>query len=221
MAAERGETAGTRVSPYEKIKEAIVSGELAPGQGLVESSLAKWCGVSRTPVREALRRLEQDGLVSWNERGLVVRERSPEEILDIYEARILLEATAGRVAADRRTDHDVRLLRAAAQQCRNADAASPAEMVRANRAFHRAVWQAAHNEPLRDLLERLDLHLARFPATTLSQPGRWEAACAEHDQLVQAIELRAGEKAYEVGYAHFKAARDIKLNLYTEELGRL
>ena len=133
----------------------------------------------------------------------------------------MLEATAGRMAADRRTDHDVRLLQAAAKQCRNADASASADLVRANRAFHRAVWRAAHNEPLRDLLERLDLHLVRSPATTLSQPGRWEEACGEHDQLVAAIELRASDRAYDVSFAHFKKARDIKLNLYAEGLGGL
>src|SRR5690606_26282547 len=83
-------------TPYDKIRDAIVSGELAGGTPLTESSLAAWCGVSRTPIREALLRLEQDGLIVRTERGPVVRSRSPEEILDIYEVRIALEATAAR-----------------------------------------------------------------------------------------------------------------------------
>ena len=91
---------------YERLKNAIITGELGPGTHLVESSLARLCQVSRTPVREALTRLEQDGLVHQGARGLVVRERSPEEILDIYETRIVLEATAARLAAERHTALD-------------------------------------------------------------------------------------------------------------------
>src|ERR1700754_1808293 len=83
-------------TPYERLKQAILDGELVPGQQLVEISLAQWCQVSRTPIREALSRLEQDGLALRTDRGLVVRERSPEEILDIYDTRIVLEAMAAR-----------------------------------------------------------------------------------------------------------------------------
>src|SRR5690606_35558099 len=93
-------------SPYERIKEAIIAGDLAPGQPVVETALAEWCQVGRTPIREALTRLEQDGLLIRTSRGLVVRERSPDVILDIYETRILLEAAAARTAAARRTQLD-------------------------------------------------------------------------------------------------------------------
>ncbi|MBO0826374.1 MAG: GntR family transcriptional regulator, partial [Streptosporangiales bacterium] len=99
------------------LKQAILKGELEPGQPLVETALAAWCEVSRTPIREALTRLEQDGLVDRTDRGLVVRQRSPEEILDIYETRLALEATAGRMAAERRTAHDLRLLKRLLQRC--------------------------------------------------------------------------------------------------------
>src|SRR5690349_17429224 len=107
----RTERSRAQGSTYEVLKNAILSGELAPGEQLVETSLAKLCKVSRTPIREALRRLEQDGLVYRSDRGLAVRTRSPEEILDIYEVRMMLEATVGRIAAERRTEHDVSMLR--------------------------------------------------------------------------------------------------------------
>jgi len=89
------------------LKSAIIKGEFPPGQQLVESNLAEWCGVSRTPVREALRRLQQDGLIDRTDRGMVVKERSPEDILDIYDTRLVLEGFAGRTAADRRTAYDL------------------------------------------------------------------------------------------------------------------
>jgi DNA-binding GntR family transcriptional regulator len=210
--AERAE------SPYETLKNAILHGELGPGQPLVEANLAAWCNVSRTPVREALLRLEQDGLVDRTDRGLVVRERSPEEIIDLYETRMILEATAGRVAAERRTDHDVRTLRRYLNRGEDVDVADPRAMVVANQQFHRAVWRASHNESLLDLLERLNLHLARYPETTLQYPGRWEQAWKEHAELIDAIEARDSERAHEVALRHFKEAREIRLALFDEDL---
>jgi DNA-binding GntR family transcriptional regulator len=206
-----------RAAPYDLLKQAILSGELEPGQPLVETSLATWCGVSRTPVREALRRLEQDGLVERNDHGLAVRSRSPEEILDLYDTRIVLEATAAKVAAERRHEHDVRALRWALDLGRNVAITDPAAMADANRQFHRAVWAASHNESLIDLLERLDLHLGRYPGTTLLSPGRWDAARDEHAALADAIEKRDGNLAHAIATGHFAAARDIRLALFAEE----
>jgi DNA-binding GntR family transcriptional regulator len=204
-----------RTAPYDMLKSAILRGELKPGTPLVETTLAAWCQVSRTPVREALTRLEQDGLVERSDRGLIVRRRSPEEILDIYETRIALEATAGRIAAERRTDHDLRVLRKIIDHSHNVTG-DDERKVDLNRQFHRAVWHASHNEPLLDLLERLNLHLLRYPATTLSYPNRWEEAKREHIALVGAIEARDGGQAYDIAHAHFTKARDIRLRLWDD-----
>jgi DNA-binding GntR family transcriptional regulator len=203
------------------LKQAILSGELKAGQSLVETSLATWCQVSRTPIREALRRLEQDGLIERSDRGLVVRERSPQEILDIYETRIALEATAGRMAAERRTDHDVRLLRRLYERSNEIASDNIAGIVEANRQFHRTVWNASHNDSLLDLLERLNLHLARYPETTLAAPGRWQNACHQHGLLVDAIEKRDSEGAYKIALEHFVDARDIRLTLFADEASDL
>jgi DNA-binding GntR family transcriptional regulator len=216
QAARSGNAGAQRVSPYELLQRAILSGELAPGQPLVETSLAEWCGVSRTPIREALTRLEQDGLVHHNEGGLVVRIRSPEEILDIYETRIVLEATAGRVAAERRTDHDIRMIRYVLDRGKEIPPDNSVGMVEANQQFHRMVWQASHNESLLDLLGRLNLHLGRYPETTLTAPGRWEDALREHTELADAIAERRPDDAYRIAHAHFVSARDIRLRLFAE-----
>jgi DNA-binding GntR family transcriptional regulator len=206
-----------RVAPYEMLKQAILSGELVPGQPLIEATLATWCGVSRTPVREALRRLEQDGLVDRSIHGLAVRERSPEEIIDLYDTRLVLEATVARVAAERRTDHDVRQLRWNLQRGDDVAAENIDAMVEANQEFHRAVWRASHNESLIDLLERLHLHLARYPGTTLASPGRWPTARVQHADLVDAIERRDGDAAHGIAEQHFLEARDIRLALFAKE----
>jgi DNA-binding GntR family transcriptional regulator len=209
-------SAQERLAPYEMLKRAILSGELAPGQPLVETTLAEWCGVSRTPIREALTRLEQDGLVHHSDGGLVVRVRSPEEILDIYDTRIVLEAKVGKVAAERRTDHDVRMLNYALQRGRETDASDSSAMVEANELFHRMVWRASHNEALVDLLQRLNLHLGRYPETTLTAAGRWAEALGEHAELAEAIEQRRGDDAYDIAHRHFERARDIRLTLFAE-----
>jgi DNA-binding GntR family transcriptional regulator len=198
---------------YERIKEAIASGEIGPGTPLVETALAEWCQVSRTPVREALTRLEQDGVVARSERGLIVRARSHEEILDIYETRIVLEGTVSRVAAVRRSSVDVIYLRHADDAMRRIDVGNEMEMVSANREFHRAVWHASHNESLIELLMRLDLHVARYPATTLSYPGRWQEANCEHHQILKAIEAQDDAYAEELTRQHFTKARNLRLTI--------
>jgi DNA-binding GntR family transcriptional regulator len=207
-----------KITPYQRLKEAIRAGDLIPGQQLVESVLAEWCEVSRTPIREALSKLQHDGLVERNDRGLVVRERSPEEVLDIYETRIALEGTAARMAAERRNSHDLILLRRAVARLELVTGEDVDGMVRANRQFHTAVWRASHNSSLVDLLERLDLHLVRFPASTLESPGRWDRSGAQHRSIVDAIEARDSDGAEKSAITHFTEARDIQLALFDETL---
>ncbi|HLI39414.1 MAG TPA: GntR family transcriptional regulator, partial [Streptosporangiaceae bacterium] len=153
-------------SLYHLLLEEVLEGDLRPGEVLVESSLGKRFGVSRTPVREALRMLEQDGVLERVNRGMRVRQTSPEEVLEIYGVRTILEAAAARDAATRRTDYDLAILDRLFEAMGRARTASPQEMATINRSFHRAIWQAARNRTLSDLLERLAVHLRRYPATT-------------------------------------------------------
>jgi DNA-binding GntR family transcriptional regulator len=205
-------------SPYERIKQGILDGTFAPGVALVESTLAEWCGVSRTPIREALSRLERDGVVNKTDRGMTVRERTPEEILDIYEARIALEATAARLAATRYTYIDQIRLERLMTLAEESDTSQGQLLADRNREFHRGIWQASHNQTLIDLLERLDLHLLRYPVTTLTAPGRWEQALQEHRDLVAAIVSRDPAGAQKVAEDHFTAARDIRLALWKQSI---
>jgi DNA-binding GntR family transcriptional regulator len=202
---------------YEQLKQAIITGELSPGQDLVEATLADWCGVSRTPIREALTRLEHEGMAVRLDRGLVVQSRSPAEILDIYEVRIVLERSAARMAAERRTSHDIHALRLINQRMKAIKDPRPADMVSINAAFHPAIWQASHNACLIDLLQRLTLHLGRYPVSTLGYPGRWEAATSEHECLVDAIEKRDADCADELALVHFSAARAIRLSILGQD----
>jgi DNA-binding GntR family transcriptional regulator len=196
------------------IRDAIMDGTFPPGAPLVEATVAEFCGVSRTPVREAFTRLEQDGLLDRGPRGLIVRERSPEEILDIYETRVVVEAAAARAAAERHTSFDLLTLSRLQEICENADPSDSATMARANAELHRAVWHAGRNQSLIDLLDRLSMHLGRYPSTTLAYPGRWQQALQEHREIIKAIESRDGERAAELARDHFQAARDVRLLLW-------
>lgn len=207
---------GRKPSPYEKLTQAIMSGELAPGQPLIETALAEWCEVSRTPIREALTRLEQDGLIVRGERGLMVRMRSPEEILDLYETRIVLEAMSSRVAATRRSYMDLITMRRIAERLESMDTDDEHAMAAGNREFHQAIWRASHNDSLSDLLQRLDMHVARYPSTTLSQPGRWAEANLEHQAIIAAIEAQDVERAHDLTAKHFERARELRLALWAQ-----
>jgi DNA-binding GntR family transcriptional regulator len=202
-----------RVDVYQQLREAIVDGTLA-GAPLTELSLAAKYKVSRTPVREALRRLEQDGLVERGARGMQVRARSPEEILEIYEVRIILEGAAARAAAERRTDLDLMRVEQIHASMKAASRDDPERLATANRQFHEVIWAMSHNATLIDLLMRLHAHLIRYRETTLTYEDRWDEVLAEHQNLIEAIRAGDREKAGRIAEEHMTAARNVRLQMY-------
>lgn len=209
-------------SVYDEIRDAIVAGAIVPGQVLSENQLAADFGTSRTPVREALHRLEIEALVERLPRGVRVRETSPEEIIDIYDVRITLEGAAARAAAERATELDRRRLRAAqdAMVVAGDDAKARAA---SNRQFHEAIWAASHSPTLVDLLRRLNVHLVRYPTTTLQGDARWAAVLTEHEELLAAIEARDASRAREIAETHMTAAREVRMQMYAggEQVARV
>jgi DNA-binding GntR family transcriptional regulator len=203
-------------SVYEELRDAILTGRFAPGQMLSENALATEFGRSRTPVREALHRLEIETLVERVPRGVRVRASSPEEILDIYEVRITLEGAAAKAAAERASEWDRTRLRAAQQAMVDLADGDAEAMAAANRRFHEAVWTASHNPTLVDLLHRLNIHLVRYPSTTLNYGDRWEAVLREHEALLSAIESRDGEAARRIAEHHMFGAREVRLRMYAD-----
>jgi DNA-binding GntR family transcriptional regulator len=200
-------------SLYQQLLEEVLEGELRPGEILVETTLGKRFGVSRTPIREALRMLEQDGVLERVNRGMRVRQTSSEEVLEIYGVRTILEAAAAKDAASRRSDYDLATLDRMLGTMAEARSATPQEMAAINRSFHRGIWQAAGNRTLSDLLERLAVHLRRYPATTYQRPGRWDQALEEHRQILEAIRDKDPERAAIVAEEHMRASRDVRLDM--------
>ena len=200
---------------HSRIRDDLVHGRLTAGDRLSEHALSARYGVSRTPVREALVRLEQDGLIVRNGATARLRTRSAEEIDDIYRARAWLEQAIAQDAARRRGDLDLLRLEHALRAEAELDpaAATPTDLVAANRRFHDALAAAVHNAALSDLQSRLTLQVARLPETTLSAPGRWAAAHREHAEIVERVRLGDGQAAGLVAHRHMDEARDIRLAL--------
>lgn len=195
---------------YDRMKDDILVGQLGPGTPLVETALAKRYAVSRTPVREALRRLEHDGLIERGPRNLQVRQSTPEEVYDLNDVRTVLETTAARRAAQRHTELDLMLLYGLLDRMASDDLDVPTR-VRLNREFHASVWRAGHNAVLCQTLERL--YLSEVPAlhTTLADTPRWQQATAEHRALVDAIAAGDADTASNVLAEHLRIGRDLRL----------
>ncbi|MGH8994813.1 MAG: GntR family transcriptional regulator [Acidimicrobiales bacterium] len=202
-------------SVYDQLRRDILSGERPPGSALVETALADHYGVSRTPIREALSQLRQNGLVERNGRGLAVRKQSPEEILEIYEVRIPLEELAARSAAARRTEFDLARLARVHRDMQELETDDRAARATVNRAFHRQIWIAGHNRTLIDLLERINDQLHRHPESPLGFPGRWEQVLLDHEELIAAIDDQQPDLAGELAAHHMKAGRNIRLQMYS------
>lgn len=206
---------------YERLRQALISREIEEGEPLTENALAARFGVSRTPVRDALRRLQHDGLVHRDGRGFLVRPRSPEEIIQIYEARILLEGAVSRAAADRRTMTDLSRLSGLVAEERTLADAPLRQRTAMNQRFHDAVWSASHQFAYQDILNRLAVLLLRYPATTLGYRDRWHTAIAQHGQLLDAISRQDGDAAEAIARQHIADARDVRLAMWQEDPGSM
>jgi DNA-binding GntR family transcriptional regulator len=189
--------AGLHVRAVERLRAMIVQGDLAPGTALVEGELAQALGLSRTPLREAVKLLAQEGLIELRaNRSACVRALDPREILELFEALAGLERLAAELAARRLTPAGLRRLEDLQATIEREHAAGRREAYyAANRAIHRAIVEAAENRPLAQahaaLLVRAEQ--ARFLALKLAH--RWEEAIAEHREILAALADRDAGRA--------------------------
>lgn len=193
---------------YATLRGEIQSGRLPQGTRLVELDLAKNLQVSRTPVREALRRLQAEGLVELLPgRGLVVSELTTEAILDLYVVRIALEGTAAGLAARLMTPLELERLRKTQQELEQAVAApNPKVLATLNTRFHQQICAAAKNRYLLEFTQRIYDWLRRFKETTLTYPGRAQEMVVEHRALLAALEARDEALAETRGREHMRKA---------------
>lgn len=181
---------------YESLRQSIVDGDLAPNERLVEEAIAASSRMTRTPVREALRRLEMDGLVRATSRGVVVAEFSAQQLADLCVVRESLEGLAARLAADGRSDADVSILRTLDSSTRAAVASADVPLlVSLNHRFHETIWQATRNSYLHRQLSLLRSQIERLQNTTLREPDRQKESVVDHERILDAIAARQPETA--------------------------
>ena len=184
------ETAATRADILARqISDAILAGELSPGERLDEQSLAKRYSVSRTPVREALRQLGPTGLIeSRPRRGVVVASVTREQLEELFVAMGEIEATCARLSAISMTPIERRRLGALhARMGEDVAAADGESYAEANIGFHGAIYAGAHNAVLAEIATRLRRRLLPYRRAQFRAPGRLRLSHAEHEDVMAAI----------------------------------
>ena len=192
---------------YQQVLEAISEGRFRPGMRLGEEEIAQRLGVSRTPVREALRRLQTRGLLTVGAgRSMVVVELSTRQVHELYAMREILEGSAARFAATHANATDLLLLRQAHQKFMDAWN-RPQDLVPLNRRFHQAIYEAAHNEYLTRALNGLYDAFVLLSGNTFRIPTRLQASDEEHLAIIEAIETRAPDRAEAAARKHIQSAQ--------------
>ncbi len=199
----------------DKLRQAIAGGLFRPGQRLVERELCELIGVGRTSVREALRQLEAEGLITTSpNRGPVVSTLSADDARHLYAMRALLEGYAGRVFAQHRTEAEMQQLDAAYARFQRAATVSPLErtsLVAAKTAFYEVLLDGSRNPYAKQMLKTLHNRISLLRATSMMQPGRLADSLREIAVIVAAIRAGDAAAAEAACVAHIEAAAEVAL----------
>ena len=182
MEGEMSQNTNRLKDAYELIVEAIDVGVYGPGARLVESELAERFGVSRTPIREALQRLETQSMLTRDGRSLIVNSLDHNQLSELYVVRAELEGLAAQLAAKHATPEEVRVLFDMIERDKKV-ANDPNRLARANRRFHHQLHLASHNQYLMSQLDMVHRSMALLGNTSLAADGRGEQALAEHTAI--------------------------------------
>lgn len=195
---------------FETLREAIIDGELPPGERLMEIQVAEELGVSRTPVREAIRKLELEGLVAMIPRkGAYVAGLSMKDVIEVFEIRAALEGLAASLAAERATDDELENLeRQLVRTTSLIDTSDLNGMVEIDTDFHSLLYTVSRNNRLAQIINNLREQIQRFRQTSLSFPGRMKEALEEHREIVEAVSSRDPELARRLAQEHIENAEN-------------
>ncbi|PRZ50382.1 GntR family transcriptional regulator [Tritonibacter scottomollicae] len=210
MIAMNQTKSSTQKDAYGLILDAIDVGVFKPGDRLVESDLAERFGVSRTPIREALQRLETQSLLERDGRSLIVASLDHNQMAELYVVRRELEGLAAALAARHATDEEVQVL----SDMVAADDAlvdQPVELSKANRRFHQQIHLASHNRYLVQQLDLVHRSMALMATTSLAAEGRGRIAQTEHKAIVAAIKNRDEAAASQALKDHISVAFTTRL----------
>jgi len=206
-ARRAAEPAGLANGVYQRLRSAIVRGELRPNQRLVEADLADWLEVSRTPVRECLQRLTAERLVANHRRGWIVLEHSIEDIREIYEVRAALEGYAAQLAARQASDEQVERIMALA----SIDPATYADpprrgFVEYNQQFHDTVVESCGNSRLAEAIRRSREYYFNYRIAAVYTAAEVADAIGGHQAIGRAIQRREPDAAERLARAHVHEA---------------
>ena len=210
MAKERSEKSvgGLSSRVYDQIRAEILKGALMPGESVTEMSLATTCGVSRTPVREALHQLELEGLVELiPNKGAVILGISPEDICDIYEIRAMLEGGAAERAAERATEEDIRRLTEILDLTEfYIEKENMPQLQAMDGQFHQLIYEMSGSRMFRRVLKDLHYYVGLTRGASLKTEGRAAQSVKEHKAVLDAIAKHDGKKACELMTRHVNNA---------------
>ena len=186
---------------YLRLYEAIRAGQFGPGDRLRETDVSETLKLSRTPVREALRRLESDGIVEHRPRlGAVIRTLSTPEVVELYEMRLVLETTAAQMAAKHAHPAEIALLHDINSEIKHAGADTQ-RAAALNQDFHRTIYSATRNRFLLEAARSLNNALMLLGPTTLDDEARIKTVHTQHEKVIEAIraadQATAGQAAHE------------------------
>jgi DNA-binding GntR family transcriptional regulator len=198
---------------YRRLRDAIQAGTIKPGQRIMEIEIAGWLKVSRTPVRDAMRRLESEGMVTHEPRnGLVIAQLDRQAVMELYAMREVLEGTAARLcarhASDMETDELLELVKTEQQLAGNF-----AALALHNRRFHDAIRRGAHNRYLVKSLNAVNDSMVLLGKSQMLLPHRAKAALTEHAEIARAVAKRDADLAEEATRKHVRAAQRERLKL--------
>ena len=198
---------------YRRLRTAIQDGSMKPGERVMEIEVAEWLNVSRTPVRDAIRRLEAEGMLAHEPRnGLVVAKLDRQAVMELYVMREVLEGTAARLCARHASDMEVleldQLIRYEREMQGNYET-----LARHNRRFHEAVHRGAHNRYLEKSLYAVTDSMGLLGKSQMLMPHRARTALAEHTELAKAIRNRDPDAAEQAARRHVRAAQAERVKL--------
>ncbi len=191
---------------YEHLRGEILADSLAPGTELSEVALSRELEISRGPIREALRRLAAEGLVTMRPRRRAeVRSLTTGELIDAYQVREALEVMAVRLAIPRITEADLaRLENLIDQMAGHARRQAVADFFAANVAFHETLCELSGNDKLRETHHRLEGEIGRFQDRTLALRGNLDSSVSEHRAILAAVRLRDADRAAQLTADHIR-----------------
>ena len=203
-----------RQKVYYSIREDITFGRLSPGERLIEFELAKKFKASRSPIREAIRQLESEGLIKFNQnRGITVSKLSPEEVNEIYNIRWLLESYAARLTAEKATKADGVYLgdlhRELKLSAKNSDLSN---WIQNNISFHDYLAENSGNKNLHQILVTLKRRVYLYHYVIVSIPGNFKAYIEHHEKILRACETNDGEMAERYMKLHIQTVKEILVN---------